>query len=160
MGKFVWRSFIIMVIFIAGLLIGNIVAPRQVLQEKDIVGIVKVQTSLDLEKEEDFEALSQSQNFKEVYLAFLKQSYLAAKKEYEYQLQNIDKNPQDKKDFIKAQKNYLTLVNYIEQNYPPEVEPVKEEINEEQNQENVSQENEQEEEIKTLTKDSTTQEPK
>ncbi len=130
MGKFVWRSFIIMVIFIAGLLIGNIVAPRQVLQEKDIVGIVKVQTSLDLEKEEDFESLSQSQNFKEVYLAFLKQSYLAAKKEYEYQLQNIDKNPQDKKDFIKAQKNYLTLVNYIEQNYPIIQESAQEPVSE------------------------------
>jgi|GEM_PF-2878062 hypothetical protein len=160
MGKFIWRLFILMVIFIAGLLVGNIVAPRQVLQEKDIVGIVKVKTSLDLEKEEDFATITQSQNFKEVYLAFLKESYLAAKKEYEYQLQNITKNPQDIKNFVKAQKNYSTIVSYIEQNYPPEVEPVKEEINEEQNQENVSQENEQEEEIKTLTKDSTTQEPK
>lgn len=153
MGKFVWRSFIIMVIFIAGLLIGNIVAPRQVLQEKDIVGIVKVQTSLDLEREEDFEALSQSQDVKEVYIAFLIQAYRTSKKEYEYQLQNIDKNPQDKKDFIKAQKNYLTLVNYIEQNYPIIQESAQEPVSEqlpEPTQEEKQEEN-------SLTQETTVQ---
>ena len=117
MGKFVWRSFILMVIFISGLLVGNIFAPKQVLQEKDIVSVVKVQTSLDLDKEDNFIALAQNPNIEEVFDAFLRQNYQKAKLEYEYQLQNITKNPQDQKDFIKAQKNYLAIVNYIEENY-------------------------------------------
>ncbi|MBR4509027.1 MAG: hypothetical protein IKP23_06145 [Elusimicrobiaceae bacterium] len=118
MARFVWRSFILMVIFIAGLLVGNIFAPRQILQEKDFVSIVKVQTSLDLEKEDNFATLSQSQSIKEVYISFLRQNYQKAKLEYEYQLINIKNNPQDQKDFIKAKKNYLAIVSYIEQNYP------------------------------------------
>ncbi len=118
MARFVWRSFILMVIFIAGLLVGNIFAPRQILQEKDFVSIVKVQTSLDLEKEDNFATLSQSQSIKEVYISFLRQDYQKAKLEYEYQLINIKNNPQDQKDFIKAKKNYLAIVSYIEQNYP------------------------------------------
>ena len=151
MGKFIWRTFIIITIFIAGLLVGNIVAPKQVLQEKDIVGIVKVQTSLDLEKEEDFTTISQSQNFKEVHLAFLRQAYQAAKTEYEYQLQNIAKNPQNIKDFIKIQKKYLTITTYIEQNYPPVDETVKEEVpSTEQNQKESPEEN-------SLTEENTTQ---
>ena len=118
MGTFVWRSFILMVIFIAGLLVGNIFAPRQILQEKDFVSIVKVQTSLDLEKEDSFTTLAQSQSIQEIYIAFLRQDYQKAKLEYEYQLINITKNPQDQKDFKKKKKNYLAIVNYIEQNYP------------------------------------------
>ena len=118
MSKFIWRLLISIVIFISGLLVGNIFAPRQILQEKDFVGIVKVQTSLDLEKEDNFVTLSQSQSIEEVYFAFLRQYYQKAKIEYEQQLINITRNPQDQKDFIKAQKSYLALVNYIEQNYP------------------------------------------
>ncbi len=118
MGKFVWRLFIVIVIFISGLLVGNIFAPKQILQEKDFVGIIKVQTSLDLEKEDNFIVLSQSQNLEEVYFAFLRQYYQKTKLNYEQQLINITKNPQDQKDFIKAQKDYLAVVSYIEQNYP------------------------------------------
>lgn len=118
MGKFVWRLFILVVIFISGLLVGNIFAPRQILQEKNFVAVVEVQTSLDLEKEDNFITLANSQNIEEVYFAFLRQKYQKAKLQYEYQLINIKNNPQDQKDFIKAQKNYLAIVNYIEQNYP------------------------------------------
>ena len=122
MGTFVWRSFIIIVVFIAGLLVGNIFTPKQVLQEKDIVSLVEVKTSIDLDKEDDFSTLSQNQNIYEVYTAFLRQIYQRTKKDYEYQLQNIDKTSQDKKDFIKAQKQYLAIVAYIEQNYPEKQE--------------------------------------
>lgn len=122
MSNFIWRFFIILVIFLAGLLIGNIFAPKQILQEKDIVAIGEVKTSLDLSAEEDFAALAQSPDINEVYIAFLRERYQSVKKEYEYCLKNITKNPSSRKDFVKIQKNYLSLVNYIEQNYPPKQE--------------------------------------
>jgi len=118
MGRFIWRSFILMIIFTIGLLIGNIFTPKQILQEKDIVGLTKVQTSLDLEAEDNFAALAQSQSIEEVYYAFLRQYYQKSKLGYEYQLQKFSKNPQDQKDFMKAQKNYINFVNYLEQNFP------------------------------------------
>ncbi|MBQ4492978.1 MAG: hypothetical protein II972_00010 [Elusimicrobiaceae bacterium] len=115
MARFVWRSFILMVIFTSGLLVGNIFTPKQILQEKDIVGMVEVKTSLNLQTKDNFITLAQSQDITEIYTAFLRQSYKAAKLEYEAQLQNVTKNPQDQKDFIKAKKNYLAIVSYIEQ---------------------------------------------
>ena len=127
MVNLIWRLFIIMVIFLAGVLAGNIFTPKQILQEKDIIAVSQAQTSLDLNTEDSFLTLSQSQNIDEVYLAFLRQSYQRAKKEYEYQLQNLTKNPQSQKDFIKAQKNYLAIVSYIEQTYPLTKEEVKNE---------------------------------
>lgn len=159
MGRFVWRSFIVMVIFIAGLLVGNIFAPRQILQEKDIVAVVEVQTSLDLEKEDNFAVLAQNQNIEELYLAFLRQNYKRTKLEYEYQLQNITKNPQDQKDFIKAQKNYLAIVSYIEQNYPITQEgipfPAEQPEQIEENQEELTQEQTEEQIEQDLTPQAT-----
>lgn len=127
MVNLIWRLLIIMVIFLAGVLAGNIFTPKQILQEKDIIAVGQAQTSLDLDTEDNFLTLSQSQNIDEVYLAFLRQSYQRAKKEYEYQLQNLSKNPQSQKDFIKAQKNYLAIVSYIEQTYPLTKEEFKDE---------------------------------
>ena len=118
MGNFIWRSFIIMVIFLAGLLVGNIFAPKQILEEKDITALTKPESSLDIEKQTDYIALQQSQDIKELYTAFLIETYQKTKREYEYQLENLNKNDQSKKDFLKAQKNYLTLSAFIEQNYP------------------------------------------
>ena len=118
MGNFIWRAFIIMAIFIAGLLVGNILAPRQILDEKDITAVEKVQTSLDLDKEDNLATLQQSQDIKELFSVVVRQTYQRAKRDYEYQLENLNKNDQSKKDFIKAQKHYLALVKFIEQNYP------------------------------------------
>ena len=118
MGNLIWRLFIILVIFISGLLVGNIFTPKQILEEKDIVAIPKAKTSLDLDKEEDLSALQQSQDIQVVFSALVRQTYQTTKREYEYQLQNLNKNHDSQKEFIKAQKNYLSIIGFIEQNYP------------------------------------------
>jgi len=125
MGNLIWRLFIILVIFISGLLVGNIFTPKQILEEKDIIAIPKAKTSLDLDKEEDLSALQQSQNTKELFSALVIQTYQTTKREYEYQLQNLNKNHDSQKEFIKAQKNYLSIINFIEQNYPLQEEEIK-----------------------------------
>lgn len=124
MGNLIWRLFIILVIFISGLLVGNIFTPKQILEEKDIVAIPKAKTSLDLDKEEDLSALQQSQDIKVVFSALVRQTYQTTKREYEYQLQNLNKNHDSQKEFIKAQKNYLSIINFIEQNYPLQEEEI------------------------------------
>lgn len=147
MGNFIWRSFIVMIIFIAGLLIGSIFAPKQILEEKDIIAVVEPRTSLDLNIEDNFETLHQVYDVRELFAAFLRQDYQKTKKEYEHQLENLNKNDHSYKDFMKAQKNYLAIINYIEQNYPlNEVaqvpqnnEPSKQESLQQENQEQNSQ---------------------
>ena len=140
MGNFIWRSFIVMIIFIAGLLIGNIFAPKQILEEKDIIAVVEPRTSLDLNIEDNFEALHQVYDVRELFAAFLRQDYQKTKKEYEHQLENLNKNDHSYKDFMKAQKNYLAIINYIEQNYP-----LKEDVQVPQNDEPTEQESLQQE---------------
>lgn len=158
MARFVWRSFILMVIFTSGLLVGNIFTPKQILQEKDIVGIVEVKTSLDLQTKDNFITLAQSQDITEIYTAFLRQSYKAAKLEYEAQLQNVTKNPQDQKDFIKAKKDYIAIANYIEQNYPVIQEELSIPEQEEKTEDLTQEETKQKQIEEILTEQATKQE--
>lgn len=138
MGNLIWRLFIILVVFISGLLVGNIFTPKQILEEKDIVAIPKAKTSLDLDKEEDLSALQQNQDIQVVFSALVRQTYQTTKREYEYQLQNLNKNHDSQKEFIKVQKNYLSIINFIEQNYPlREEETIK--VSEQNSNEETSQ---------------------
>lgn len=132
------RVFIVIVVFLAGTMVGNIYMPQKRLEQTSLVAVKEPQTSINLESEPNIESTSQSITQMEAALSdsgmdpevlfswsdtmqrtVLIQAYKAAKNKYEIELLKAQENPTHKDAFLKAKNNYFKIVTLIEKTFPP-----------------------------------------
>lgn len=135
------RILIVIVVFLAGALAGNIFMPQRQLEHASITSIAEPETSLNLKREPNVEsalkaaaqseaALSETGMDPEVLFSWtylmqrtlILQAYRAAKAEYELELLRVQSNPARRADFLKAQDNYQRVKALVEATFPPETE--------------------------------------
>lgn len=132
------RILLILTVFIAGVLTGNVLMPQQNLEAQDIVSLQAPQTSLDLSKEpstedalkaldEQADALLKTQSVapENAFLwqdtikkNILLQAYVSAKENYEIALLKVQNSPQEKDFFIQARNNYAKISDLISTLFP------------------------------------------
>ena len=132
-----FRIIIVMAVFLAGTLVGNIYMPQKRLETSALVSLKEPETSVDISSSPD--TASAMADLKElntllpqeikddenvfalntnIEKTLLLQSYLAAKYKYEIELLRASATPEQKDDFIKARNNYNTILALLEQTYP------------------------------------------
>jgi hypothetical protein len=132
-----FRIIIVMAVFLAGTLVGNIYMPQKKLETSALVSLKEPESAVDLKSSPDTAAamadlkelntlLPQEVKDDENVFALntniektlLLQSYLAAKYKYEIELLRASATPEQRDDFIKARNNYNAITALIQQTYP------------------------------------------
>ena len=131
------RVIIVMAVFLAGTLVGNIYMPQKKLESTDLVAVKEPVTSIDTQAKPDTVAavndlqkltsiLSQDNKQDEAALSaednlqktLLIQTYLAAKYKYELELLKAQQTPEQKDAFLKAKNDYNDAAELLEKIYP------------------------------------------
>jgi hypothetical protein len=132
------RLLIVIAVFLAGALAGNILMPKKQIEHTSIVNIGEPETSLNLEREFNIDAALNTVTQTEAELAnaaidrktlpswkdtmrraLLLQSYKAAKANYELELLKIQNPSYNRDGFAKTRDNYLKIKKQIETTFPP-----------------------------------------
>ena len=132
------RVLIVIIVFLAGAMVGNIFMPQKRLEYTAITSVGEPETSLNLSREANIEntlkavmqsetALAQTGMDPEVLFSWtdmlqrtvLLQSYKAAKAAYELELLKVQTNPTQRDNFLKAQDNYQKIKTLVETTFPP-----------------------------------------
>lgn len=146
------RVIIVMAVFLAGTLVGNIYMPQKKLESTDLVAVKEPVTSIDTQakpdtaaavndlqkltavltqdNKQDEAALSAEDNLQKTLLI---QTYLAAKYKYELELLKAQQTPEQKDTFLKAKNDYNDAAELLEKIYPQISENEIEIISTEQN---------------------------
>lgn len=132
-----FRIIIVMAVFLAGTLVGNIYMPQKKLEASALVSLKEPETSVDLSSSPD--TSSAMSDLKElntllpkdikddenvfalntnIEKTLLLQSYLAAKYKYEIELLKATATPEQRDNFIKARNNYNAISALMQQTYP------------------------------------------
>jgi hypothetical protein len=134
---FLSRVLIVLIVFTAGALVGNIYMPQKQLEQGLVTSISEPKTTLNLNKEpgtqEALKALEQTD--KALYSAGMEegavfpisdtirsalvlQAYKTAKCQYEVALLKAQSNPGQRGEFLKIQDNYFKIKTLLETYYP------------------------------------------
>ena len=131
------RVLIVIVVFLAGVFVGNIYMPKKLLESSDITALSAPQTSLNLTREPNLEstlkavaqteaALSNTGMDPELIFSWsdmmqrtlVLQAYRAARAEYDLELIRVQNNPANRDQFLKAQSNYMRVKAALEAAFP------------------------------------------
>ncbi|MDR0645941.1 MAG: hypothetical protein LBG46_02925 [Elusimicrobiota bacterium] len=130
------RILIVMVVFLSGVLFGNIFMPKKQLEHTSIINIGEPKTSLNLKRELDIEtalnaliqsekalantATEQNPHADTVKKVLLLQFYKAAKADYELEILKTQNPAHNRDGFTKIRDNYLKIKKQIETIFPLE----------------------------------------
>lgn len=137
MLAFIMRVLIVIIVFIAGVFVGNIYMPQKLLESSDITALPAPRTSLNLTREPNLdstlkavmqmeEALSATGMDPELLFSWtdmmqrtlVLQAYRAAKAEYELALLRVQNNPAASDQFLRAQADYARVKAALEAAFP------------------------------------------
>ncbi|MDR0952729.1 MAG: hypothetical protein LBM71_00855 [Elusimicrobiota bacterium] len=137
MISFIIRVFIVIVVFLAGVMVGNIFMPQKQLEEHAITAVREPATTLDLAAPLDTQAMLEdvskiqsvlqtcpagqenNQNTaQDTKKALLLAAFKAAQYQYKLELLKVHETPEHKTAYIKARDNYLKIIETIEADFP------------------------------------------